>query len=473
MTIHRGMSSRTRLFSFVLALVVGTSVLAAPKPTSRVSRWMDVEAEAALKYLLGNISPRGTARGVVVASPSRTNPDYFYHWTRDAALVMDVVVDFYRFSRSVPEKKFYLTTLSDYIQFTRQNQITQTLTGLGEPKFNVDGSAFNAPWGRPQNDGPALRASTLTKFAFQLMQEGLESEVRRTLYDGSASSVIKADLEFVAHNWQPTCYDLWEEISGHHFYTRFIQRKALVYGAKLAYALGDKGAADFYLLQAKSLERDLARHWDAGANYLLTIVDKNGGIDYKSSNLDSSVVLAALHGYLGDGFFGPSDDRMLATFQKAEETFKRLYPINHNTNFPATAIGRYPEDKYNGNGNSEGNPWFLLTSGFGEFMHKSAAEFQRKGRIDITSVNQAFFKSLGVNGKSGQVFSSKDPVFGEILTRMKDRGDEYISRAGFHGTKDGRFSEQINRHTGYMQGAPDLTWSYAAFISAYWAHSAR
>lgn len=23
--------------------------------------------------------------------------------------------------------------------------------GLGEPKFNVDGSAFNASWGRPQN----------------------------------------------------------------------------------------------------------------------------------------------------------------------------------------------------------------------------------------------------------------------------------------------------------------------------------
>jgi glucoamylase len=29
--------------------------------------------------------------------------------------------------------------------------------GLGEPKFNIDGTAFTGSWGRPQRDGPALR----------------------------------------------------------------------------------------------------------------------------------------------------------------------------------------------------------------------------------------------------------------------------------------------------------------------------
>ena len=32
--------------------------------------------------------------------------------------------------------------------------------GLGEPKFNVDETAFTGAWGRPQRDGPALRYST-------------------------------------------------------------------------------------------------------------------------------------------------------------------------------------------------------------------------------------------------------------------------------------------------------------------------
>ena len=28
---------------------------------------------------------------------------------------------------------------------------------MGEPKINIDGTPYNDPWGRPQNDGPALR----------------------------------------------------------------------------------------------------------------------------------------------------------------------------------------------------------------------------------------------------------------------------------------------------------------------------
>lgn len=36
--------------------------------------------------------------------------------------------------------------------------------GLAEPKFNVDLSAFTGSWGRPQRDGPALRAIALIDF---------------------------------------------------------------------------------------------------------------------------------------------------------------------------------------------------------------------------------------------------------------------------------------------------------------------
>lgn len=36
--------------------------------------------------------------------------------------------------------------------------------GLAEPKFNVDETAFTGSWGRPQRDGPALRATALIDF---------------------------------------------------------------------------------------------------------------------------------------------------------------------------------------------------------------------------------------------------------------------------------------------------------------------
>lgn len=37
--------------------------------------------------------------------------------------------------------------------------------GLGEPKFEADETAFTGAWGRPQRDGPALRATALIAFA--------------------------------------------------------------------------------------------------------------------------------------------------------------------------------------------------------------------------------------------------------------------------------------------------------------------
>lgn len=41
--------------------------------------------------------------------------------------------------------------------------------GLGEPKFNVNETAFTGPWGRPQRDGPALRATALIAYANYLI----------------------------------------------------------------------------------------------------------------------------------------------------------------------------------------------------------------------------------------------------------------------------------------------------------------
>lgn len=36
--------------------------------------------------------------------------------------------------------------------------------GLAEPKFNVDMSPYTGDWGRPQRDGPALRATAMIDF---------------------------------------------------------------------------------------------------------------------------------------------------------------------------------------------------------------------------------------------------------------------------------------------------------------------
>ncbi len=389
---------------FLLIISMGLKVNA----KEGLDSWFKREKDVVLQKMLLNISPADGARGSVAASPSKENPNYYYHWVRDAALTMDVVERF-------DEKNFNL--MMDYVEFSRQNQKINTLTGLGEPKFNIDGSAFNDPWGRPQNDGPALRAITLIHFANSLLEMGKENIVREKLYDGKlpTSSVIKLDLEYVSHHWQDTSFDLWEEVKGHHFYTRMVQRRALIEGASLAQKLDDPFAAEFYRSQAKKLESEIERHWNPERGIIVATLDRDGGLDYKTSGLDVAVILGVLHGTTDDGFMSVSDSRVLATAKRLEDAFQSLYSINQN-GMVGIAIGRYPEDQYFG-----GNPWVLATFALAEFYYK----------------------------------------LGEIK-----KGDEFMARVQLHANPDGSLSEQIDRKSGYMISARDLTWNYASFLTA-------
>lgn len=434
-------------------------------PSSWPTTWMEQQAEVSHEKLFKNISAPGTAKGSVIASPSNASPNYFFHWVRDAGLVMDTVVNFYRRNYH-NNKTFYYETLVDFIRFSRKNQQSFSLSGLGEPKFNVDGSAFDGPWGRPQNDGPAIRASSLIKLGMFWLSEGQESLVREFLYTNElpATKVVKTDLEYVSHHWRESNFDLWEEISGKHFYTLMVQRKAMILGAKFAQVLGDYAASDWYSAQAREMEQEIHRFWNG--QQIVATLDRTGGIDYKSSGLDTAVILGVLHGSTGDGFYSYSDERVLRTFQLLEEAFYRLYPVNHK-GYAAVAIGRYPEDHYDGNGFSEGNPWVLATLAFGELLHSAASELERKGALEVTPVNARFFEILGIQVSPPLQLSAGDDLFRTIVTQMRVKGDDFISRAVFHGYPGGSLSEQINRHSGFMQGAYDLTWNYAAFITAY------
>lgn len=91
-------------------------------------------------------------------------PDY-YTWTRDSALVFKSLVDMFKNGDTA-----LLTVIEEYISSQAYIQTVSNPSGglssggLGEPKFNVDETAFTGSWGRPQRDGPALRATALISF---------------------------------------------------------------------------------------------------------------------------------------------------------------------------------------------------------------------------------------------------------------------------------------------------------------------
>lgn len=79
--------------------------------------------------------------------------------------------------------------ISDYVH---AQAVLQTVTnpsgtftsgqGLGEPKFNIDETRFNGAWGRPQRDGPALRAVALMTYANWLIGTGRRHEAKTVVW---------------------------------------------------------------------------------------------------------------------------------------------------------------------------------------------------------------------------------------------------------------------------------------------------
>ena len=452
--------------------------IAAQTRAAGLDGWLELERGIALQKMLANVSPPGAAPGSVAASPSHADPDYWYNWRRDAALTMQEVVALYEKSADPARKAAYLKILTDYASFVKKEQAAATSApaGLGEPKYNMDGTPYTGPWGRPQDDGPAEEASTLIEMARAFLQAG-RKDLAAGLY-GDFKTGIKADLEYVSHNWGETSFDVWEEVKAHHLDTQVAQRNALREGAWLARRLGDSGAADWYDEQAAALEQSLGRFWDPQKGYLVSSRDRDGGLDYKSSGLDAAVILAAIHRRPVDGealpagedaAYSATDPRVLATAEALKERFRSEYGINGRG--PGVAIGRYPEDKYFG-----GNPWFLLTAAFAQLDYMAAKDFRGRGAIPVKDADLAFFRGiLGAAGgalKAGATLRAGDPLFDAVLRGLKADGDAELACVRAHAGPDGSLSEQMDRDSGYMTSARDLTWNYASILSALAARDA-
>jgi len=382
--------------------------------------------KSSLELIIANATRPDVKLGMVVASPSRENPDYYYDWVRDTALTFSALIDYYNLTK---EEK-YLNLIKHWVlaEFERQNE--WSLTGLGEPKFYIDGRAYSEPWGRPQNDGPALRAIAMIKLARMLLKNGDVTFVSDYLYRPilPANSVIKKDLEYTAHHWREASFDLWEEEKGMHFYTLLAQYTALKEGAILANELNDVGAAQFYSSESQKIkDYILASFHDDQIGIKATIYKVNGGLWYKSSGLDIAVLLGLLHTHPYQDLYKFDDKRIQKYLHALKTSFKNGYTINTSIE-NGIALGRYPEDRYDGYTTSGlGNPWFLSTIAIAEYYCLLPKKLKNFFLNDIESQFQ---------------------------------------RVIYHSDRQGHLSEQFHRENGLMQGARDLTWSYTSYITA-------
>lgn len=426
--------------------------------------WLAQELPISVEGMMRSISATGLTRrrpafgqvvtprpGSVVASPVfgdyDPEPDYFFHWLRDSALVMDALrelvaagieverghaclADFVRFSLALSEAVPYhpkSATRPSHRRYLRPAPEFRELDSdrrLAESRVNPDGSLDILRWARPQHDGPALRALAMMRYwpLCPASDPATKDLLRR---------LIRQDLGFVARHWREPSYDIWEEHPGHHYYTRLLHLAALVHGGPWLRATGEDVEAISLGSAIDGLAEALDGHWCENRGIYLARMD--GGALVPDKEPDISVVLGALHADLPDGPHSVLDPRTRATLAAVEATFRRAFAINRQPGRSgAPALGRYPGDRYFG-----GGAYYMATLGAAEFYARLAERV------------------------------AAHPAAGRDAHDLLGRCDACLETVMGFTPPSGELSEQFDRDTGAQTSARHLAWSYAAFITSW------
>ncbi|CAK7266786.1 hypothetical protein SEPCBS57363_002269 [Sporothrix epigloea] len=463
------------------ALLAGLVTARYASATS-VSDFVTQEQAIALQGVFNNIGANGSlapgaASGLVIASPSTANPNYYYTWTRDSALTLRMLVDELIFGNSSVQ-----STIDDYVS---AQALLQTVSnpsgsflpsglGLGEPKFNVNGTRFDGAWGRPQRDGPALRAIALIEYSNWLLAKGQKDKVSKTLWP-----IISNDISYVGQYWNSTGFDLWEEVSGSSFFTTQNHYKSLVVASQLAAKIGQNCTS---CAEAANALCFLQTYWNG--KYFTANINLNN--NKQRSGIDANTMLGAISVFdvaasCTHPSLQPCHSRSLASFKVFVDAFRNatLYPINANiAASKGVALGRYPEDIY-----YNGNPWYLITQGAAEFLYDAVAQWKHQGSISVDSTSLAFFKDLYPSAKAGDKYTQSktshkkersmsqvsaraaSDTFQTVVTAATTYADSFVAVAQKYTPSNGSLSEQFHKVSGKPLSAYDLTWSFASFVT--------
>ncbi|KAF8641347.1 hypothetical protein AX16_010045 [Volvariella volvacea WC 439] len=454
-----------RLFSLLSVFGLCASAVA----QSSIEDFIAFEKPIAKAGILANIGPsgsksQGAKAGVVIASPSKVDPDYVYTWTRDASLVFKFLIDQYTLGE---DQSASLRNLIDLfvasqkrIQQVSNPSGTVSTGGLGEPKFNIDETAFTGAWGRPQRDGPPLRATALIGYANWLWANSNSSYI---LEPNWASP--RCSIGYIRLLTDYSSFDLWEEVSSSSFFTTSAQHRALREGAALARKVGQTSLATNYETQAANALCFLQSYWNPSATFVTS--NTGGG----RSGKDANSALASIHAFDAAAgcdpiTFQPCSDKALASLKVYVDAFRSIYPIN--SGIPANqavATGRYPEDVYYG-----GQPWYLTTAAVAEQLYDALIVWNQQGSLQVTSTSLAFFRQLSPSITTG-TYPASSSTFTTLTAAVKAYADGFLAVIRTYTPADGSLAEQYHRNDGHPLSAKDLTWSYAAILTAFGARA--
>jgi hypothetical protein len=121
-------------------------------------------------------------------------------------------------------------------------------------------------------------------------------------------------------------------------------------------------------------------------------------------------------------------------------------------------LGRYPGDVYDGDTDLQAgdHPWALSTGNFAELYYRLAAQITASGAVPLDDLSARFFGQVGVDGASSASAAA---------LALRTAGDQMLQAIVFH-SDHLELSEQFDANSGYEKSVANLSWSYAAFLSA-------
>ncbi|MBW4051360.1 MAG: glucan 1,4-alpha-glucosidase [Proteobacteria bacterium] len=429
-------------------------------PVETLGSWIDRQYAHAARQMLRSISPVGLVKsrpgfdqviravpGAVVASPVPASydpdPDYFFHWYRDSAIVIEALRllhaagaapeaprlfgEFVRFSAALSRLdgrelaaasgQWRPRVAADFAQYLRPDAELERVHGdaiAAETRVNADGTLDISNWARPQHDGPALRALTVLRWMRgAVLDAGLQA---------TCEGLVREDLRFTHAHGRESCYDIWEEERGLHYFTLRVCAQALEEGGGWLEARSERAQARDCRAASRAIRDTLDGYWLPEKGYYRSRVLDSG--EPSAKELDIAVVLAVLQACDdGAAAHSVSDPRILATLGALDAAFERDYPINHGR--PAArgpALGRYRGDRY-----YSGGAYYFSTLAAAELCFRAA----RGGARDA----------------------------------LLARAERYLETVRAFTPESGDMSEQFDQRHGEQTSAKQLAWSYAAFIS--------
>lgn len=270
--------------------------------------------------------------------------------------------------------------------------------------------------------------------------------------------MIANDLAYTVRYWNQTGYDLWEEVNGSSFFTLSASHRALVEGAALAKQLG-KPFAD-YEESAPNVLCFVQSFWVG------SYIDSNINVNDGRTGKDANSLLSAMHTFdpeaeCTDSTFQPCSSRSLANHKAVVDSFRTEYQIN--SGIPqgrAAAVGRYSEDVY-----YDGNPWYLTTLAAAEVLYSAVYQWEKLSSITVDALSLPFFNDLLPSLATG-TYAKDSESYASITSAVRAYADDFVAVVQQYTPPDGSLDEQYDRNTGIPRSARDLTWSYAAFLTA-------